>query len=212
MGYNPPKVKRHFPSLCDKIASRYWQYVENRHPSPSGVRKVFRAALKQQPPPSLQRVLRLLGCRDTGYYYYYNYRDLCLSVTHRYKEHRNKPFNKDADGKRLQATLTEQPPPSFSEVAKRLGHTREFIRKKFPELSKAVVSRYLHYQTALRKETAERLRHAIRVAAQEIVVSGQYVSEARVRERLRQRLPKLGRDILFKQALREVKLELGITK
>ena len=76
----------------------------------------------------------------------------------------------------------------------------------------AVVSRYLHYQAALRKETAERLRHAIRVAAQENVASKQYVSEARMGGHLRQHLPRVGRDSLFKKALREVKLELGLIK
>lgn len=118
----------------------------------------------------------------------------------------------DADSKYLHNTLSEYPPLSFSEVSRRLSHTREFVRRKFPELSEAVVSRYLQYQAALRKEAAHRLRHAVRIAAQEIMRSGQYVSEAKVREHVRRHLPKLGRDSLFKQALREVKLELGFTK
>src|SRR5205085_11345178 len=60
MGYYPPKVKRHFPEQCEQIISRYWKYVKGRHPSDKEVRKAFRAALKEHPPPSLQRVVRRL--------------------------------------------------------------------------------------------------------------------------------------------------------
>jgi hypothetical protein len=158
MGYHPPKVKRHFPELCEQIIFRYKEYLKTKHPPSKEIRKAFRAALKEQPPPSLQRVLRRLGCRDTGYYYYDHYPNLSFAIAERYKNFRNKPFNKGIDHDRLKAALCEEPPPSFSEIAKRLGHNREFVRRKFPELSKAVTSRYRYYQGALRKERAERLR------------------------------------------------------
>jgi hypothetical protein len=211
-GRHTDTVKRYFPKQCEQIFSRYWEYRNNSHPPHAKVRTTLRRALKEQPPPSLQSVLRRLGCRDTGAYYYKNYSDLCFAVSHRYKTYRNNPFNEDTQGKYLHDTLNEYPPPSFSEVARRLGHTREFVRRKFPKLSTAIVSRHLHYQAALRKETASRLHHAVRAAVQEIIASEQYVSEAKVREHIRRHLPKLGRDSLFKQALREVKLEFGLTK
>lgn len=212
MGYYPPKIKRHFPEICGQIISRYRKHLRGIHPSPKDVRRAFQLALKEQPPPSLQCVLRRLGCRDTGSYYYQNYRELCFTVSRRYRGHRNKPFSKDADAKCLQAALIEDPPPSFSAVAKRLGHKREFVHKKFPELSKAVTFRYLHYQTVLRKEKAENLRYEIRKAIQQIVASGQFVSEARVKDAVKQYLPILGRSSLFKQALCEVKLDLGLAR
>ena len=137
---------------------------------------------------------------------------MCRAVAQRYKEYRNKPFDKNTDSERLRLILKEEPPPSLSEVAKRLGHTREFVRRKFPELAGAITSRYLYHQTALRKERAERLRHLIREAAQRIIASGQYVSEEKVKEYVREDLTNIGRGSLFKQALREVKLEMGLIK
>ena len=205
-------IKNHFPKQSKLITIRYREYINKRHPPPEKVRKALRLALKEQPPPSLQCVLRRLGCRDTGSYYYSHYTELCLAVSQRFKNHRNNPFSQEADGKQLHNTLTEYPPPSFSEVVRRLGHTREFVRRKFPELSKAIVTRYTHYQAALRSEMSVRLRHTIRVAAQQIIASGEYVSEARVRNRVKEHLKKIGRDSLFKQALREVKREMGLTK
>lgn len=212
MGYYPPKIERHFTELCEQIISRYWKHVEGKHPPPNVVRRAFQSALNEQPPPSLQRVLRRLGCKDTGYYYYSNYPDVCGAIAHRYKEFRNKPFDKNTDRERLCRFLKEDPPPSFSEVATRLGHSRGFLRQKFPELTAVITSRYLYYQTALRKEKAENLRRLIREAVQQIITSGQYAPEAKVKERVRQQLPKLGRDNLFKRALREVKLELGLAE
>jgi transcriptional regulator with XRE-family HTH domain/AcrR family transcriptional regulator len=210
MGYHPPKVKRHFPELCEQIISRYKEYLKTKHPPSKEIRKALRAALREQPPPSLQRVLRRLGCRDTGYYYYDHYRDLCFAVAKRYKDFRNKPFNKGIDHDQLKAALAEVPPPSFSEVARRLGHSREFVHRKFPELSKAVTSRYLYHQAALRKERDERLRQETREAISCIMALGLYVSEARVRDYVKSRLPHLGRSSIFKQALHQIKSEMGI--
>ena len=97
-------------------------------------------------------------------------------------------------------------------VARRLGHNREFIRRKFPELSKAITSRYVSYREAYRKVKAEQLRSEIRVAINHIRASGLYVSEARVRQYVKKRMPRIGRASLFKQALRAVKTEMGLNK
>lgn len=85
------------------------------------------------------------------------------------------------------------------------------MRGKFPELSKAVTVRHLNYQSVLRKDKALQLRRVIREAAEQIVAAGLYASEARVKEYARNHLPNLGRDNLFKEALREVKSEMGLT-
>lgn len=212
MGYYPPRIKKHFPKLCERIALRYWKYMESKHPAPGEVRKVLQSALSEQPPPSLQCILRRLGCRDTGYYYYLSYSDLCLAVARRYMESRNKPFDKMIDGKLLQDALSEDPPPPLLELAKRLHHSREFVRRKFPELSKAIVARYTQYQSALRKERAEALRQIMRDAVRHIIASGLYVSAAKVKEYIKLHQLCIGRDHLFQQAFSEVKAEMGMTK
>jgi TniQ len=210
MGYYQPKLSKNFPDECARIVKRYKEYKRDKRPNPKTIYYALRRALREQTPPSLQAVLRRLGCQNTGYYYYYNYPDLCFAIAKRFKDSRNKPFDLDADRERLQDILLEQPPPPFFEVAKRLGHNREFVRKKFPDLSKAITSRYLTYCAALRKQKAEQFRSEIRTAIRQIVSSGQYASEARVRKHVRKNLPSLGRDSLFKQALREIKAEMGL--
>lgn len=209
MGYYQTRIRHHFRSLCFQIAARYKAYLKSKHPHPRELHRVFRVALAEQPPPSLQSVFRRLGCQDTGYYYYYNYADLCSAVAQRFKAYRNKPFDETVDRERLQSALIEEPPPSFSEMARRLGHKRDFLRRKFPELSQAIVSRHLYYRTSSHKEKAKKLREEIRKAVQQLSSAGLHVSEAKVRERVGKHLPRLGRSSLFKKALREVKAEMG---
>jgi hypothetical protein len=55
---------------------------------------------------------------------------------------------------------------------------------------------------------AEQLRNEVRAAVRQIVASGQYASEARVKKQVKKNLPGPGRDSLFKQALREIKSEM----
>lgn len=77
---------------------------------------------------------RPLGCRDTGYYYYHNYSDLCSAIAQRFKSYRNKPFNIDLEREQLEAVLLEDPAPLFSAIAWALGRKRDFLSRKFPEL------------------------------------------------------------------------------
>lgn len=212
MGYYPPRLKNHFPKLCERIASRYWKFIESKHPSPGEVKKVFQSALREQSPPSLQSILRRLGCRDTGYYYYSNYYDLCVAVARRYMERRNKPFDRIIDDRILQGALSEDPPPSLSELARRLHHGRMFLRQTFPEISKAIVDRYIQYQNALKEKRADALRQTIRQAVTHITAAGLYVSARKVKEYVKLHQTDVGREHLFQQAFSEVKAELGIAK
>lgn len=100
----------------------------------------------------------------------------------------------------------------LSELAKRLHHSREFVRRKFPELSQALVARYTHYESAIRKERDDSLRQIIRDAVRHIIASDLYVSAARVKEHIKLHQPGIGQERLFQQAFYEVKVEPGIVK
>lgn len=210
LGYYPARLKGNFPEVCGRITSRYKGYVRSTHPTSRLVIKTLRSAMQEEPPPSLQSVFRRLGCKDTGYYYYSNYFDLCTAIAQRYKNFRNKPFDKEITEKQLKDALTEDPPPSFSSVAKRLGHKRDFFRQKYPEIARVIASRHMLYRRDQQKERAVKLREMIRAAIKSIVAYGKYISGARVKEYLRRHKFSTGRDILFKQALREIKSEMGI--
>jgi hypothetical protein len=97
-------------------------------------------------------------------------------------------------------------------VARRLGHSREFFRQKYPKLVKAIAARHMHYRKSYQEEKSEKLRRLIRKAIKKILASKFYPSEARIIAELRQHQFCVGRMILFKQALLEVKSEMGMGK
>ncbi|MBS1811316.1 MAG: TniQ family protein [Acidobacteria bacterium] len=167
-------------------------------------RQVLKAALTEMPPPSLQSVLRKLGCEDTGYYYYDHFPELCICITKRYKEYRSGYFNADAIRNDLQQMLAENPPPSFSEVSRRIGYSRSLIHKTFPTLSEQLLERYKEYRQLYRAGNLEKLREEIREVVISLQRQGIYPNETKVRKMV----TTPARWEQFKQVMQEVRQEL----
>lgn len=204
-GHNFARIKRNLPELSAQIIARYDEFIKEPVDNVKA-QAVLHAALTETPAPSLQSILRRIGCRNTGAYYYDHFPDLCSAIAKRYKEHRNKPFNFDEVDTHLQAALVEQPPPAFIEVCRRLSFKRGFIRRKFPKLSRAIASQHIIYLKACREENKEVVFQEMEEAVRSIHADGLYVSEARVKDRLsRTKLSKL-----MKKAIHEAKRELGL--
>lgn len=207
-GRHESSIKGRYPTLYDEIVKRYRDFH-----LPDAVTKVdaetaLKAALKQNPPPSLQSIFRTLGCHNTGYRFYHQFPDLCKAVAARYKKHRNNLFNREAMRQALESALTEEPAPSLSELVRRLGHRRDFIKKKFPDLTKAIVGRYLTKRRALRGQGLAQLRTEVEKAVCTLVAEGLNPSERRVQSHLSRHWHSTD----FKQTLREVKLALGLVQ
>lgn len=167
-------------------------------------RLALEAALAEMPPPSLQSVLRKLGCDDTGYYYYDHFPELCIRIAKRYKEHRSGYFNTDAIRNDLEQMLAENPPPSFSEVSRRIGYSRSLIHKTFPTLSEQLLERYKEYRQCYREGNLERLQEEVRQVVRSLQEQGIYPNETKVRKMVA--TPASWWQ--FKQVMQEVRQEL----
>lgn len=110
---------------------------------------------------------------------------------------------------KLEAILKENSPPSFLSIAKRFEHNREFLGRKFPELSAAITLRHQEYVISQREEKSKTLQRLIKKALIALKEHGQYASEDKVRKIVKENLPVIGKTSNFKKALREVKEELG---
>jgi transcriptional regulator with XRE-family HTH domain len=206
-GHHMITIEKKFPQLYAEVVAR--RANRNVKPVPDEeAEAVLRSTLSEEPPPSLQSVLRRLGFHTTAFYYYTRFPALCLAITGRYKSYRNKPFDEIEAREALQKALAEDPPPSFSEVARRLNHSREFVRRKLPELSKAISSRYKEYNKLRSEENNKRLWREVEEAVHSIVEEGLYVSEQRVRGRLSKRW----NEPTFKKVLHTIKRNLGLEK
>jgi hypothetical protein len=101
----------------------------------------------------------------------------------------------------------EYPPPSMTEVTRRLKFKKSSLYTYFPSLCHAISARHRSYRASARKERQEKIRSSIRQIAFELHAEGVKPTSLRIGERL----PKPGvlRDIAGIAALDEVQRELG---
>jgi DNA-binding Lrp family transcriptional regulator len=108
----------------------------------------------------------------------------------------------------MRAALEENPPPSFSEVARRIGCTRENLRKKIPDLSADINRRYEDYLFVSRKENLAHLEWEVRKAFIKLQNENEIISMNKVKEML----PRKWNDKNFKNAYRMISEEMKLEK
>lgn len=201
-GWTTMRLQRHFPDEYRQIVKRYSDFIKRKLPdlSDSEVESILQKASTEKPPPSLQSVFRKIGCKDTGYRYYQKFPELCLKIADRYKKSKLKKFDVPKAKKIMNSALDENPPPSFSEVARRIGCTRENLRMKIPELSDALNRRYKSHLTKTRSENLQLLHEEIKKAVMKLQDEKNFVSMNKVKALL----PRKWNDKNFKSAYRKV--------
>ena len=80
----------------------------------------------------------------------------------------------------MDAVVTEYPPPSASQVAKRLKITRGHLQTKFPDRHAVIADRFKNYTLNERKRTLEQLETEIETAVREIIKENMYPSEEKI--------------------------------
>lgn len=199
IGWSTERLKRNFPDEYKQIVEGYSRHARQGVPkiSDDAVRQILSEALTREAPPSLQSVFREIGCHNTGYRYYRLFPKLCADIAARYKAANLKAFDIPRATKIINAALKENPPPpSYSEVAERMGCTRENLKKKLPELSKSINQRYKDHTTNLRKENTKQLHETIRKVLLDLQINNSTVSMNKVRKLL----PRKWNEAKFKAA------------
>jgi transcriptional regulator with XRE-family HTH domain len=206
MGLPTTWLKRNFPDKYEQIVERYSNYTKQKSSkkSDSEVREILINATEETPPPSLQSIFRSIGCRNTGFIYYQNFPELCRIVADRYKKANRKQFNLEAAEKALELSLKEEPPPSFSEVARRLKCSRGTLNKKFPSLATAVHERYEMYLIISRANNYLDLHKSVKKIILELKQEGQSISANKVRKRLQKRGNDKNFKNIYQQAMSEI--------
>lgn len=206
--WSTSRIQRNFPAEYKQIVSGYAEYTKQKIPdlSDSAVERILVDALRENPPPSLQNVFRRTGCRNTGYRYYQRFPELCSKIATRYKKFRLKNFNLKKAKRIVELALGENPPPSFSEVARRLECTREKLRKKLPELSESLNRRYGNYLKTSRQENIQNLHSEVRKVLINLQKENTTISINKV-EKL---LPRKWNDENFKAAYRLITKEMNL--
>ncbi len=104
---------------------------------------------------------------------------------HRSPQPRKRPYKRfDVEGiqQTLEAVLhsTEEPPPSMSEVTRRLGYDQALFRKYFPEVCRAISKKYLDYLAKKRHERIQKLCEEVHQATLTLHAQGCYPGNRQV--------------------------------
>ena len=128
-----------FPDICRAIKAKRAAVQLARR---SRVASTLRAALSEDPPPTVEEVASRLGYGAGNSLSAWEPR-LCARLI----EHRRRfaEQSKKALKNRLKVVLKENPPPSLREVHARLGVTRAIYRN-FPEIHRAIAARHQQFQ------------------------------------------------------------------
>lgn len=142
-GTESPLTAR-FPDLCCAIkAKRSMVRAARRSTLPSALE----AALGEDPPPALEQIASRLGyTSDTSIRA--GEPHLCAKLTERRREFAMRS-RRDL-GRRLNAMLSEDRPPSLKEVYARLGITQDISYGNFPEIHRVIAARHRKFQWELR--------------------------------------------------------------
>ena len=149
---------RRFPVLCRRLAA-----IRRRHQGRRRLRieAAFRAALTEEPPPTLKQVAHRLGYKTTRPYDRH-FSSLLKTVAAHARNHRQQ--QKTQIRAVLEAALKEEPPPLMQTVANRVGLTRGYLTELFSGLWQRLGARSKEH----RMQEAERKRQMLRQEAREI--------------------------------------------
>ena len=100
----------------------------------------------------------------------------------------------------MTSALQEIPPPSFSEVARRLKSGRDTLDRKLPQLSKLLHDRYEDYLKQSRMNNHRELYVAIRNAVTELQKNDSSISKNNIKKNL----SRGWNDKVFKETYRRV--------
>ncbi len=159
-------LRRRFPDLCDAIIRRH----RERDAGPSrrdelyarSIHRVARRALERAvhgPSPQPITVLsKEIGYRNTSSLYQ-RFPDLCRKLVVKNRECRKREEQKIRNA--LAKALQEEPVPSLKQMAARLGHCSQFLRRRFGDLCAAFVSRALERQHFDRERIRKLVENAL---------------------------------------------------
>jgi len=162
LGCASSTLREYFPQECKEIKERHWKIADADRQ-----RQTLEAALLSDGPTwSINEIARQLRCSNS--ILYNRFPELCREITNR----RWNVSETDQLRSALEAALVEDPPPTLTDVASRLGYPVKNIEYYFPELCKAVTKRR---KTLSDKDTQQRALQNI-LASDEINISLQEVA------------------------------------
>lgn len=166
LGYETEnRLREHFPGLCREIAVKQSQ---NRATHREEVRIALVKAALEEPPSTAEALAAKLGC---------NRGTLCRSFPDLYRqflEARRAWAARQREGIRVnvEAVAADMTGASVPDICRTAGIGLQFLMKRFPDLYRQIVSRYLDRCDNIRKQKRETLRQDVHRAVAELSARG----------------------------------------
>lgn len=199
-GWRRAQLQHHFPDLCTSILSRYSNRY-NKRIDLSKALPLLQAVLFEDPPPSLQEVATRIGFTTQGIKY--RFPEIAEKILTRYKAYRygtNWEFIEEC----LKNTLSQEVALSLGETSRSIGVSVGRLRRRFPDLTAAIASRFEEYVQLQQQAREKQLWQEVLEAVISIQEEGLYPYRKRVANRV-----KVSRDLNeIGRMLRQVRLEV----
>lgn len=197
--YSPSRGRAWFPELCAATKTKREQRVEV-------YQQELRAALTEEPPPTVGQVALRLGIRVTQLRLRRSCRELCKALSSRYPDRRH--FQRNNIEAALSNALSEPPVP-LAALAARLQKNPDALRFAFPDLCRRLRARYVAHRSSERRQLRHLYECEVSQAVAEITDAGEYPSQQRVLSFIVKRNLSLNSFYLTGLALKSVHKRLG---
>jgi hypothetical protein len=141
----------------------------------------LRKVLRENPPPTFSEVERRLGYVN-GSSLRRRFPQLSAAILKRHKLYRHR-CAVELLGK-LQSVLTEEDPPSLASVARRFNQQRNSMRKRFPDVCRAIKQRHADFKSSQAANARARFEEEIRRRTADLHTEGKRPSMKLVQSRM----------------------------
>jgi TniQ len=190
------------PDLCQHLVDRRTVALAQQR---NQLQTLLEDALREDPPPVLQRVCQRGAVLTSKAWYHYP--ELCRQIVARAAEERQQRFLRLQQAVE-QAVHEEAPPPTLKAVAARLGRSANSLRQYFPALCHQLTARHHAYQQVCLQQRHHACVEEIRTIALALHAQGIFPSINRVAEQLA-RPRNIASNAAYIAALRQLRQELG---
>lgn len=104
------------------------------------VKKILEAGTLSEEHASLQTFVRITGWDSSKLQHHFP--DLCATILTHYADHYHRSIDESKALSILQAALLENPPPSLSALARRVGASPQGLKYRFPEIAAEIITRH----------------------------------------------------------------------
>jgi len=180
-GWHRSSLELYFPDLCTIILINHSEH-HRRYINKAKTLPVLQSALLENPPPTLEKVAGRIG--STRQALRYRFPEIVGEIVTRHKAYRYSADWQHIE-EDLKKILSQEIALSLGETSQSIGISVDRLRKRFPELTTAIIWKYKEY-VQRQKEARERLlRQEVQEAIIAIQGEGLYPSSERVTERVK---------------------------